>query len=234
MIKIKNFLSVVNFFIITSKCIMLSIKKNSDLSLVKKNWSKEIMKNFNIKLHVKGNPINEESEPCLFIGNHISYLDIPVLIGGYPNITFVSKKEVKYWPLLGNAAIKMKTIFVDRGNSKSKNSAKKQINHALLEKKQKIAIFPSGTTSLLKSSSWKKGAFEIAEELGINVQPFRIRYEPLHLSAFVGNDSLLIHMFSLLNAPQIDVYLEFHEAIKINSAIDDCQYWKGWCENVNS
>jgi hypothetical protein len=32
--------------------------------------------------------------PAIFVGNHVSYLDIPLLLHCYPEISFVSKKEV--------------------------------------------------------------------------------------------------------------------------------------------
>ncbi|MGZ9106910.1 MAG: lysophospholipid acyltransferase family protein, partial [Rhodoplanes sp.] len=49
----------------------------------------------------------------LFVANHVSYLDIPV-IARYVDATFVAKADVARWPLFGQAAKLTRTIFVQR------------------------------------------------------------------------------------------------------------------------
>ena len=229
--KIKNIFNVATIFFITGKYLLLSQKKKADFTSLKELWCEDLFNHLNIKFHLKGSPISS-SMPCLLVGNHISYLDVPVLMSSCPGLAFVGKKEIKNWPIIGNGATKMETIFVERKNSVSRNSAKSEITRALKEKKQKIAIFPSGTTSLLVSPQWKKGVFEIAEEHDILVQPFRLRYTPLRAAAYIDQDDLLSHMYALFKVPQLDVYLEFHEPVKISSHIADCSFWKNWCEDV--
>ena len=52
-----------------------------------------------IKIEYEGNFKNSTS--CnLFVSNHISYLDIPIL-GSMVPLRFVAKSEVKHWPILG-------------------------------------------------------------------------------------------------------------------------------------
>lgn len=226
LIKIKK---VVNVFSLTGKYLRLAERPEADVINLKNNWAKDVVNHFNISVQIKGNPINKD-ESFILVGNHISYLDIPILLYSCPEISFVSKKEVKSWPVIGNAATKAETIFVERNNSSSRNSAKIQITNSLLENKKKIAIFPSGTTSIRNSSFWKKGVFEIAEKNDIKVQPFRIRYEPLGPASYVGNDNFLQHMYQLFRLKKIFVSLEFHEPVSIKNSIDDCDYWKKWCE----
>ena len=224
--KIKN---IVKVFTLTFKYLRLANKNKSDLISVKRNWSKDIIDLFNINIHILGEPIIH-NEAMIFVGNHISYLDVPILLHCYPNISFVSKKEVKSWPIIGDAAIKMQTIFVERNKSSSRLTAKKQISDSLLEKKQKIVIFPSGTTSLGTSERWKKGVFEIAEKHAVLVQPFRVRYHPLRASAYIDQDNFLQHMYQLFNFKKIDVSIEFHEPVQITNSVIECNYWKNWCE----
>ncbi len=231
MVVIKGILGIIKFFLIMGKYIFLSQSKNCNHTRLKERWSGEIINHFKLKIYVMGTPIDEDV-PCLFVGNHISYLDIPVLISSFPGVTFVSKKAVKLWPIIGTAAVRMNTIFVERSSHNSRNSTKTEIKHSLKVKRQKIAIFPSGTTSLLNSQSWKKGVFEIAQDEDIFIQPFRVRYDPLRASAFIDDDSILTHMYSLLKTPYVKVFLEFHPPIKISSAIIDCEFWKNWCEEV--
>lgn len=222
---------VFTVFIITGKYLKKSFGIDFNAVDVKSGWSQEILSLFNIKVEVKGRP-SLTNNSCILVGNHISYLDIPVLMKLVPDISFVSKKEVKFWPVIGRAAVKVKTIFVDRGSVESRVKAKEQIAMALIDKINKIAIFPSGTTSIRRSSFWKKGAFEIAEQNKIEIQPFRFRYEPLSAVAYVGRDNFFFHMLALLKHKELKVILEFHEPILINNSISDCKKWKEWCESV--
>ena len=64
----------------------------------------------------------------LFVSNHVSYLDIPV-IAGYADGTFVAKAEVARWPLFGQAAKLTRTIFIQRIGAEAKAQGK-QIDRA--------------------------------------------------------------------------------------------------------
>lgn len=228
--KLANTLKVLKVFLITGKYLFLSWKKQSDIIDLKTSWARDILNHFNINLKIQGSPAHPKA-PCLFIGNHISYLDIPLLLLGHPQVAFVSKKEVGNWPVIGSAAKKMKTIFVERGSRTSRNETKEKITKSLLENKAQIAIFPSGTTSLLISSEWRKGVFEIAKNENISVQPFRIRYSSPRSAAYIDDDNLLIHMFNLFSLKSMDAFLEFHEPANIKSITEDCVYWKQWAEH---
>jgi 1-acyl-sn-glycerol-3-phosphate acyltransferase len=230
--KLINIFKVLKVFLITGKYLFLSWKKQSDIIDLKKRWSKDILSHFNIKLKIKGSPVYSGT-PSLFIGNHISYLDIPLLLQGNSQVAFVSKKEVESWPVIGSAAKKMKTIFVERSSRTSRNKAKEKITESLLVNQAQIAIFPSGTTSLLSSSEWRKGVFEIAKYENISIQPFRIRYNPPRKAAFIDDDNLLTHMLELFSLKAMDAFLEFHEPVSINSINDDCEYWKLWAEQAD-
>ncbi len=229
MIDFKKIRKVVSVFSLTGKYLRLAQKPDADVINLKNNWAKDLVSHFNVSVQIKGQPISQ-GEPFILVGNHISYLDIPILLYSCPEISFVSKKEVKSWPVIGNAATKAETIFVERNNASSRTSAKVEITNSLLEKRQKIAVFPSGTTSIRNSSFWKRGVFEIAEKNDIKIQPFRIRYEPLSAAAYVGDDNFLQHMYQLFSLKEIEVSLEFHEPVTIKNSIADCDYWKKWCE----
>lgn len=227
--KIKKILNVCKVFSITGKYLKLASLPKSNVDLCKESWSQDIISLFNLKINVLGNPISSDG-PFVMVGNHVSYLDIPVLINSAPDITFVSKSEVKSWPIIGRAAVKGRTIFVERSSHHSRGVAKDQIASSLMKNKQKVVIFPSGTTAIHTSASWKKGAFEIAENNGVRLQPFRIKYKPLRAAAYVGKDNFLIHMYNLFRFDEIFVTLEFHEPVFITNSVDDCSLWKNWCE----
>lgn len=229
MLDTKKMAKMCKVFSITGKYLKRSYDPSCNVALLKKNWSQEIISLFNIKIQVHGIPVSADG-PYLLVGNHISYLDIPVLMSLGPELSFVSKSAIKSWPIIGKAAVKGQTIFVERSNTHSRDQAKKQIASNLMENKQNVVIFPSGTTSIHTSSFWKKGAFEIAEKNNIKLQPFRIRYKPLRAAAYVGKDNFLVHMYQILRFKEINVTLEFHEPVFITNSLDDCRFWKNWCE----
>jgi 1-acyl-sn-glycerol-3-phosphate acyltransferase len=229
MVKIIKILKVLKVFTLTGKFLHLSYADEADTVKLKHFWGKEILDHFNIKILIKGKP-QLTSAPAILVGNHISYLDIPILFYAFPDISFVSKKEIKSWPIIGRAATQAHTIFVDRNNSKSRASVKKDITTSLIDENRKMVIFPSGTTSIQSTASWKKGVFEIAEQNNIFVQPFRIHYEPMRAAAYIEQDNFLIHMYNLFKLKRIEVSLEFHSPVKIQDCISDCHFWKTWCE----
>ncbi|MBC7712456.1 MAG: 1-acyl-sn-glycerol-3-phosphate acyltransferase [Rhizobacter sp.] len=228
--KFSGLVNVAKVFSITGKYLLLSKAPGSDVVMLKNDWSREILKHFKIDLEIKGK-VSALDSSCILLGNHISYLDIPVLIRSCPDVTFVSKKEVKYWPVIGSAAVKMQTIFVERSSTKSRAQAKEQIADSLMNKTQRLAIFPSGTTSIKSSERWQKGVFEIAGNNKIKVQPFKLTYQPLREAAYIDDDNLLVHMYDLFKHKTIKVILEFHDPVDVS--VNDCDQWKSWCESTS-
>ena len=66
----------------------------------------------NIKVEVKGER-NLDNLPTLYVSNHLSYLDIPVL-GSRLNGRFVAKNEISNWPIIGFLSKVGNTIFINR------------------------------------------------------------------------------------------------------------------------
>lgn len=229
MLKKKKIIKVLKVFSITAKYLKMASRPKTDITIIQRQWSTEIVSLFNMKINVIGSPVSTLG-PYLLVGNHISYLDIPILLYTATDISFVSKSEIKSWPVIGKAAIKGKTLFVDRANSTSRGIAKTQIAKSLIEDQKKLVIFPSGTTSIKTSSNWKKGAFEIAEKNNVLLQPFRIHYKPLRAIAYVGKDNFLVHMYRLFRFDEILATIEFHEPVSITNSQIDCSTWKKWCE----
>ena len=107
-----------------------------------KIWAKGSSRIFNIHVKREGNP---PKAPFILVCNHLSYLDIvPLYL--YLNCTFVAKKEVRSWPVLGFLVYMMGVIFIDR----SKKADVVRVNKILTESLnpfQGIVIFPEGTST---------------------------------------------------------------------------------------
>lgn len=201
---------------------------SAEIDILKKKWSDNILEHLKVNLKVIGAPAHKG--PLLILGNHISYLDIPVLLSLVPHISFLSKSEVKYWPLIGALAYKLDTVFVKRGCSKSRQVSRESISKALLSEQKVIAGFPSGTTSLSEAKPWRHGLFEVAYSSKVPVQPFRIKYEPLRPVAYIDEDQFLNHLYKLVQLKEINVTIEFNEPIMIKNPSDCSAYWHKWAQ----
>jgi 1-acyl-sn-glycerol-3-phosphate acyltransferase len=90
----------------------------------------------------------ESRGPCpqsgLLVCNHLSYLDILVLVSLTPAV-FVSKSEVKNWPVFGWFARLSGTLFVDRTRRRDVTRMNSEIQRTLAEGNV-VVLFPEGTS----------------------------------------------------------------------------------------
>jgi 1-acyl-sn-glycerol-3-phosphate acyltransferase len=82
--------------------------------------------------------------PVVFISNHSSWLDIPVL-GGTLRACFVSKDDVIGWPVIGLIARLGRTVYVRRRRASTGREATDMT--ARLAAGDSLILFPEGTTS---------------------------------------------------------------------------------------
>jgi 1-acyl-sn-glycerol-3-phosphate acyltransferase len=81
----------------------------------------------------------------LLVCNHLSYLDILVLASLAPAV-FVSKREVRSWPVMGLLAQLGGTVFVDRERRTQVGNVNGEIQNAL-DGGALVILFPEGTSS---------------------------------------------------------------------------------------
>ena len=116
--------------------------------------------------------VREGRQPVIFMSNHESQLDPPVLIGILPvPAVYIAKKEVKYLPFVGWAAWVAGVIFIDRGD---RDRAIRSIHEAAAEIRggKNVVIFPEGTRSRTgEMLPFKKGGFALAMDAGVPIVP---------------------------------------------------------------
>ena len=137
-------------------------------------WSKFTINIIGMNLVIKGKE-NIPNEPCVFIGNHTSILDIPVILYSTERqVGFVSKKEVLKTPILSYWLPKGKCIALDRQNPRN---AIKSINDGVknIKRGYSMTIFPEGTRSLDgKPLPFKKGSLKLAIKAKVPIVPVTI------------------------------------------------------------
>ncbi len=115
-------------------------------------------------------------QACIFMANHVSNLDPPVLLPLIPGrITVMLKSSLMSIPLLGTAMRLAKFIPVERGRSREAGRASvAQASEALAEGLH-IVVFPEGTRSPDgRLSTFKKGPFFLAREHSAPILPVAI------------------------------------------------------------
>lgn len=112
-------------------------------------------------------------KPAIFIGNHQSFLDMPLLATLPWQMKWVSKKELFKVPMLGQYMSMAGHISVNRGTTAALKAL--QGLKPYLSRNVPVMLFPEGTRSrsgeLLK---FKSGAFMLSKETGIPIQPVLI------------------------------------------------------------
>ncbi len=99
----------------------------------------------NIKVTVNGNESHLERGGYVIIANHVSYVDGIVLGSIFP-IVFVSKKEVRSWPVVGLWNILCGSIFIDRQHKERVGSLVDDMTRKL-KQEANILLFPEGTST---------------------------------------------------------------------------------------
>lgn len=227
---IKGIFRILVFAIFSFICVVIQIfvlltaKRQRTICFVPRIWHSGLTWIFGLKTNIKGTPL--QGEGVLYVSNHLSYLDIPV-IGKRLTCYFVAKKEVASWPFFGLLARTQKTLFIKRSTSGLKEAGQKIKSH--LDKAENLVVFPEGTSSdgkmvlPFKSSLFN---FSLQEGALIKIQPFTIRlvhvdgndpdqdsYRDLY--AWYGDMELLPHLWAFSCSKGAEIELVFHPPMDI-------------------
>ena len=182
MIKIKSAIQLLILLIWTILIIGLSIitliltfQPNWVMEIVRKVWAPFVLFVFGVKLKVKGTEHLKPNETYIFISNHTSYLDIPILLIAIPRtFFFIAKRELIKIPLFGWMMYFLGMIFIDRSN-RQKAIKSMKIAALKLKKGKNVLVFPEGTfDDDGQFLPFKKGAFHIAVKAKIPLLPIAI------------------------------------------------------------
>ena len=148
--------------------------------LVKKHiphWSKGILNVTGVRLSVEGLDNIPKDGPCVFVANHRSYYDIPLLLAGLDEpYGILAKEELGKIPLLNRWMKLLGCVFVQRDDVRASVRALNDAT-AIVESGRSFVIFPEGTRYKGEEGGvgeFKNGAFRIAVKTGVPVVPVAI------------------------------------------------------------
>jgi 1-acyl-sn-glycerol-3-phosphate acyltransferase len=104
-------------------------------------WSRKSLESMGIRLKITGTPPLEG----LLVANHLSYLDVMVLSSALP-VTFLSKDEVRHWPIMGKFVDFAGTLYIKRENKRALVGLQQHFKD-IWDQGATLAMFPEGTTT---------------------------------------------------------------------------------------
>ena len=156
-------------------------------------WATKMLRVMGIRLKVEGVPA---AGGTLLVANHISWLDIMAVHAVYPHARFVSKADVKSWPLLARLIDAGGTLYLERERKRDALRVVHTMAQAL-QAGDMVAVFPEGTTSDGRAIlPFHANLLQAAISTNTPVQPVALRFsDATHAVSraveFVGEATLL-------------------------------------------
>jgi 1-acyl-sn-glycerol-3-phosphate acyltransferase len=164
------------FFAILAIIVSFFTRTGNPVHIVARIWSQSILMVSRVHVSVKGLSNIEPDKSYVYMANHQSNFDIPVLLGYLPvQFRWLAKAELFKIPVFGRAMLGAGYVKIDRFN---RQSAFASINKAARRMKDGVSvmIFPEGTRSKDGSiRQFKKGGFVMAIKSGVPIIPVVIR-----------------------------------------------------------
>ncbi len=148
------------------------LRSGNFMHIIARFWGKSILVISRIKVSVKGLSNIDTSSPYIYMPNHQSNFDIPVLLGHLTvQFRWLAKMELFKIPIFGRAMRNVGYISIDRSNRQSAFESLK-VAADKIKSGVSVLIFPEGTRSRDgKIRPFKKGGFVMAIDSGVPIVP---------------------------------------------------------------
>lgn len=184
-----------------------------------RRYGRALLQLYGVKVHAGGAHIagggwypgrDARGRGRVFVMNHRSGLDIPICLALF-EATILSRADLSRWPVIGVAARRAGTLFVDRSDKRSGASA----THAMvtaLERGRGVLVYPEGTTFPGDEvRPFRHGAFSAAHRVGAEVVPVGIAYAGA--DAAYTDETFAAHMTRVSRTRSTPVAVEVGEPI---------------------
>lgn len=156
------------------------------------HWCSELLRRAGVRVHIEGQENIPQDCACVFVANHRSYYDIPLMLTCLDGPhALVSKAEVEKIPLVRSWMKLLHCVFVDRSDARASLRALNQATEEVRSGRS-VTIFPEGTRYKGAEGGigeFKGGAFRIATKTGAPIVPVAIS----HSRDVMENNHMLMH-----------------------------------------
>ena len=178
------------------------------------SWARRMLGVLGISVVVRGEAPTHG--PLLLVANHISWLDILVMHAAH-HCRFVSKADVKAWPLIGALATGGGTLYIER---ESRRDAMRVVHRmaASLRAGDILAVFPEGTTSDgVSLLPFHGNLIQAAISADAPVQPVALRFIDVATgrtsltACYIDDDTLVGSLWRTVSGPPLTAIVRYGE-----------------------
>ncbi len=180
-------------------------------------------------LHVVVHGAPARRRGVLFVVNHVSWADIPVL-GSRIVAAFVAKSEVAGWGPVGWLSTLARTVYVERDRRQATGEARNAIADRLAAG-ENVILFPEGTNSDgVAVLPFKSSLFAAIDGDDFVIQPVTLAYtrlngmpitrERLPEIAWIGDTALMPHLLAFMSLGKVRAEIVFHPALRSGDFAD--------------
>jgi 1-acyl-sn-glycerol-3-phosphate acyltransferase len=172
-------------------------------------WAAGLLKRLGITLDVRGHVTPGGK---LIVANHISWLDIMAVHAVCPQARFVSKADVKSWPLIARLVDAAGTLYLERERKRDAMRVVHQMAEALAAG-HTVAVFPEGTTADGRTLlPFHANLLQAAIATHARVQPVALRFsdrtsDVSPAAEFLGDTTLAQSLWRLASADGMKVHV---------------------------
>ena len=136
------------------------------------SWARWLLRVARVRLTVEGIEKIDPHQDYVFVANHRSYMDIPVILASIPvRFRFYAKKGLFAIPFLGTHLKRAGHLAVVRGDARASVKSMTLGARLIQERKISMLLFPEGGRTLAGKREFKEGAAYIAIKAGVPVVP---------------------------------------------------------------
>lgn len=175
-------------------------------------WARAVLRVMGIRARVEG---ERPAGPFFLVGNHLSYVDIPVLLATV-DARFLAKSEVSGWPVLGFLARTTGTLFVDRNRKRDLTRVNAEVRR-VLDTGTGVVVFPEATsTKGAEVLPFKPSVFQVPAEMGLPVSCAALSYAlppggppAWRAVCWWGDAPFAPHFYEFLKQPRTEAIVTF-------------------------
>jgi 1-acyl-sn-glycerol-3-phosphate acyltransferase len=180
--------------------------------LVVRTWTRQMLDILGVALDVRGSP--PAHGPLLIVANHISWLDILIMNAAQP-ARFVSKADVRRWPVLGPLIDGAGTLYIERESRRDAMRVVHQVAERL-RTPDLISVFPEGTTGDGRALlPFHANLLQAAIATGAPVLPVGLRYvdrdsgDRSDAPLFIGDTTLIRSIWNTVRAQGVQAVVHY-------------------------